>query len=263
LNGSYCAWILLGSCFLAGCGGAATDSTVFPPSGGDPPTGASTNPSTAIAGSGTTPASAAPLNTGTDTGTALPVATCVKPTTRVDIAANLDASAKLITRQWSPADPFANTNYVSMATIFDSLGRAHELAVTFRKVATNAFEYHALVDAYAGVWNLDGGTEVSAGVLSFLDNGALSKVTTTNVATVRFEGSAASGPIAVGFGESLAEGGSGLDGTISVSAAFLVVGQWQDGSACGGEASEQRPCAWPLDGQGLLGSLALDSSICE
>jgi flagellar hook protein FlgE len=262
LHGGCYSSILLVSGFLAACGGVATDSTAFPPPGGEAPTGASANPSTSTTGSGTTPASAAPLNTGTDNGSALPVPTCVKPTTRVNVAANLDATAKLITRPWSPADPFTDTNYVSLTPIFDSLGHEHELAITFRRSGEHVFEYHALVDTYTGVWNREGGTEVSAGVLTFLGSGALHSVVTTNAGPVRFEGSP-SRSITVGFGESIAEGGSGLTGTISVSAAFQMVGQWQDGSACGGEASAPLACHWPLDGQGLLDSSRLDSSICE
>jgi flagellar hook protein FlgE len=255
--------ILVVSCVLGGCGGVATDSTLSQPAGGDQNTGASAIPATSPPGSGTTPGTAAPLNTGTDNGAALPVAACVKATARVNIAANLDAGARLISARWSPADPFANTNYVSMMTIFDARGHDHELAITFRKVTQNAFEYHALVDTYTGVSNIEGGTEVSAGLLSFTPNGALSAVTTTNAAPVHFDGSAAPQWIAVGFGESMADGGSGLTGTISVAGTFLFVGQWQDGSACGGEAAEPRPCAWPIDGQGLLDPSRLDSSICE
>ena len=253
--------ILLVSCSLAGCGGVATDSSLSQPTEGEAPTGASAIPATSIPGSAT-PVSAAPLNTGTDNGAALLLPTCMKATTEVNIAANLDASTRFITARWSPADPFANTNYVSMTRIFDSLGQEHELAITFRRSGENVFEYHALVDTYTGVSNLEGGTEVSAGLLSFMPNGALSSVSTTKVAPVLFDGSPPQW-IAVGFGESVADGGSGLTGTISVAGAFLFVGQWQDGSACRGEATEPHPCAWPLDGQGLLDSSRLDSSICE
>ena len=264
LHGGCYSSIVLVSGFLAACGGVTTDSGAFLPPGGGTPTGASINPSTSTAGSGTTPAGATPLNTGTDKATALPVATCVKPTTEVRVAANLDASTALITRPWSPADPFTDTNYVTMMPIFDSLGNEHELAITFRRSGENVFEYHALVDTYTGVWNMEGGTEVSAGVLTFLESGALYSVTPKDAAPVRFEGAASPQSIAVGFGDPIAEGGGGLSGTISVSSAFLVVGQWQDGSACGGEASSPLACTWPLDAQGLLDvSHLLDSSICE
>jgi flagellar hook protein FlgE len=187
----------------------------------------------------------------------------MKATTRVDIAANLDASARSITARWSPSDPYANTNYVSMTTIFDSFGHEHELAITFRKSGTGTFEYHALVDTYAGVSNIESGTEVSTGLLSFAPSGALRAVTATKVAPVVFDGSPEPRWIAVGFGESMADGGTGLTGTISVASPYLVLGQWQDGSSCGGEASEPRPCAWPIDAQGLLDPSRLDSSICE
>jgi flagellar hook protein FlgE len=258
LQGRSCFSVFLASVILGGCGGVATDSSLFQPAGDDSHTGANT-----IGATSDVPNSpgAAPLNTGTDNG-APPPATCMKATTRVDIAANLDAGARSITARWSPSDPYANTNYVSMTTIFDSLGHEHELAITFRKSGMGTFEYHALVDTYTGVSNIESGTEVSAGLLSFAPSGALRAVTTTKVGPVVFDGSSEPRWITVGFGAPMADGASGLTGTISVASPFLVLGQWQDGSGCGGEAAKPHPCAWPIDAQGLLDPSRLDSSIC-
>jgi hypothetical protein len=90
------------------------------------------------------------------------------------------------------------------------------------------------------------GTEVSAGTLTFTTDGALNVVRTTSVAPVRFEGIAAPQTIAVDFGRSIAEGGSGFDSTISVHGETTVAGEWQDGAACGGQVIEPTPCTWPL-----------------
>jgi flagellar hook protein FlgE len=172
--------------------------------------------------------------------------TCATPTSRVTVAANLDAAPQALGAPWDSKDPYAQTNYVSIETIYDALGQEHALALTFRGAGANRYEYHALVDSYVAVAAEVNGTEVSAGVLSFMTNGALAAVTTTLSAPVRFEGIAAPQTIAVDFGRAVADGGTGFDSTISVRSATRVVGQWQDGAACGATVVKPTPCAWPL-----------------
>jgi flagellar hook protein FlgE len=214
--------ILLLSGLLAACSGRTIVSTYTPP----------------VAGT--------PENSSNDSVGAGLAATCATATSQVTIAANLDANAPLITEPWSAFDPFANTNYVTSTPIVDALGNEHELSVVFRRTAAHSYEYHALVDSYIDVASQQGGTEVSAGTLSFTNDGALETITTSKKQPVKFEGIAAPQSIAVDFGTPISEGGgTGFTGTISVAADFAVAGQWHDGASCGQTPEISKPCVWP------------------
>jgi hypothetical protein len=224
---------------LAGCSGTVIDRSTPPPaSRSDDPARASSsvdsNGDDAWFAPVTPPQFAAPSD-----------GTCSSATSRVTIAANLDSSAALIAEPWSPIDPFAGTNYIQVVSIFDAHDDEHALSVVFRRVAAHSFEYHAIVDAYSGIPDKDRGMEVSAGVLTFSPQGALASVVTTRRGTARFEGLAPQA-VAVDFGRSIEDGGTGLDGTISVAGGFTVAGQWQEGGACRLERTEPKPCAWPM-----------------
>jgi flagellar hook protein FlgE len=186
-----------------------------------------------------------PGNSSSDSVGAGLASTCATATSHVTIAANLDADAPVITDRWSAFDPFAATNYVTSTPIVDALGNEHDLSVVFRKTGPHAYEYHALVDSYVDVASQQGGTEVSAGTLSFTAEGALDSVTESKAQPVKFEGIGASQSIAVDFGTSIDEGGTGFTGTISVAASFATAGQWHDGASCGATPEIVKPCVWP------------------
>lgn len=171
--------------------------------------------------------------------------TCATATSHVTIAANLDSDAPIVAEPWSAFDPFAATNYVTSTPIVDAVGDEHELSVVFRRTGPHAYEYHALVDSYVDVASQQGGTEVSAGTLSFTAEGALDTVTETKAAPVKFEGIGAPQSIALDFGKSIGDGGTGFTGTISVAADFAIAGQWHDGASCGQTPELSKPCVWP------------------
>jgi flagellar hook protein FlgE len=218
------------------------DSSTTPPvyRGDDPGRAASGVGSSNEATDGDSTTNAAPF-----AAAAAPNDGCSHATSRVTIAANLDSEAPPLEEPWLAADPFAGTNYVQVVSIFDALDEEHALAVTFRKIASHGFEYHAIVDAYSGVPHLNGGIEVAAGVLTFTAQGALASAVTTTRGNVKFDGLPAQA-LAVDFGESIADGGTGLDATISVAGGFAVAGQWQDGGTCRLERPTPTPCAWPM-----------------
>lgn len=190
-------------------------------------------------------AASTPGNSSSDSVGATLSGTCAIPTSRVTIAANLDASAPLIDAPWSSFDPYDYTNFVASAQIVDARGEEHTLSIVFRKSAARAYDYHALVDSYVDVAQEQGGVEVSAGTLSFTTDGALETVTENESAPVKFPGIPVSQSIALDFGTSIEEGGDGFAGTISVAGAFAVAGQWHDGAACGRTPELSKACAWP------------------
>jgi flagellar hook protein FlgE len=152
------------------------------------------------------------------------------PTTRLDLAANLDAGATTPAAPWDPADPTATSNFSTSATVYDSLGAAHRVDVYFRNNGAGSWEWHAMVDG----GELAGGTpgtptEIASGALTFTTGGALDTETTT-ASSADFIGAAAGQAIAFDFGDAITtDGGTGLVGSTQFAAASSVTGVSQDG----------------------------------
>lgn len=75
-------------------------------------------------------------------------------TSKVTVAANLDARATVPVEEFDPARPQNTSNFASTVTVYDSFGNGHTATMYFRKTGDaekNTWEWHSLVD----------GTEVS------------------------------------------------------------------------------------------------------
>lgn len=168
------------------------------------------------------------------TGTTIPAT----PTAAVDLAVSLDANAPVLAAPWDPLDPAATSNFATSVTVYDSLGNAHESTVYFRKTAAGAWDWHAMVDGA----EVAGGTpgvpeEGGTGTLAFDTTGALTA--DAGASTWDFVGATAGQAITFDFGTSIAEGGTGLDGSTGLAGASHVVALQQDGFA-GGSVSGLR-----------------------
>ncbi|GAB3390893.1 flagellar hook protein FlgE [Azotobacter armeniacus] len=67
------------------------------------------------------------------------------PTDEVEATLNLDAGADAVTATFDATDS-ATYSYANTATVYDSLGNAHELSLYFTKTGTNTWEVHAALD---------------------------------------------------------------------------------------------------------------------
>ncbi|WP_349571469.1 flagellar hook protein FlgE [Azotobacter salinestris] len=68
-----------------------------------------------------------------------------RPTEEVAVTLNLDSASDIITATFDPTD--ANTySYANTATVFDSLGNAHELTMYFTKTGINTWEARTAID---------------------------------------------------------------------------------------------------------------------
>ncbi|MBN2526189.1 MAG: flagellar hook protein FlgE [Deltaproteobacteria bacterium] len=156
-------------------------------------------------------------------------------TRNVDITANLDSGASIPTAPWNLADPAFDpgvaSNFSTAITVYDSLGESHRMDVYFTKTGANAWSWAALVDdgdlggtpgAYAQVGN---------GTLSFTTDGFLNDDTSAPFA-VTFDG-ASPQDIQMDFGDSIVEGGTGLDGVTQYAASSIIRSQEQDGYGTG------------------------------
>jgi flagellar hook protein FlgE len=157
-----------------------------------------------------------------------------RPTSQLEISANLDASAALPSVAFDPANPENTANVSTAVQIFDSLGTPHQLSVYFEKTGTGQWSYHALMSGdelnppIAGM-----NVEVGNGALTFNGNGALDTRTTTTAISLNFPGATQNQPVNIEFGSTLAGGGSGLDGTTQFSMPSGISAQSQDGYSSG------------------------------
>jgi len=173
-----------------------------------------------------------------------------RATTAINVTANIDSSAKVITAAWDPQDPANTANFSTTMSIYDSLGNAHTADVYFRKTADNAWDYHVLVPGADLNPPVVGNSEVGSGALAFTDTGALNAETVTTAVSATFGGGATPAQaITLDFGTSIADGGTGLDGTTQFAGPSNVSSQKQDGYASGDFSGVS------VDGQGVVTGL--------
>jgi flagellar hook protein FlgE len=170
-------------------------------------------------------------------------------TEAMTVTANLDSNSVAPVAAWDITDPSSTSNFSTSMTVYDSLGNGHTMDIYFRRTVTNEFEYHVvasgddLVPAAPGT-----NVEIGSGTLVFDSNGALSSETASNI-SVSFAGATGPQAISLDFGESIAEGGTGLGGTTQFASANSVSAQSQDGYASGEFAGVA------VDGTGLVQGL--------
>ncbi|MDB4975442.1 MAG: protein of unknown function domain protein, partial [Myxococcaceae bacterium] len=134
---------------------------------------------------------------------------------------------------FTPVDPGTTSNFSGPVTVYDSLGNAHQTTVYFAKTSDSTYEWHALVDGS----EITGGTagsqiEGASGTLAFGTSGQL-QTSTTTASIWNFTNAEPGQEITFDFGKSVADGGTGLDGTTAFASASNVNATTQDGYAAG------------------------------
>jgi len=173
-----------------------------------------------------------------------------RATQAMNVTANLDSSAQVITAAWDPQDPANTANFSTTMSVYDSLGNAHTADVYFRKTADNAWDYHVLVPGADMNPPVVGNSEIGSGALAFTTDGKLDSETVTTAISATFGGGAtAAQAITIDFGTSIADGGTGLDGTTQFAGPSNVSAQKQDGYASGDFSGVS------VDGQGVVTGL--------
>jgi flagellar hook protein FlgE len=188
--------------------------------------------------------------TGTITGTLGPVQvksniSNPNPTSQVTVNSNLDSRDSLVaTPGFDVNNPINTSNHSNALTVYDSLGRGHVATIYYSKVATNTWQWNAVVD---GADSASGNTEVQArGYLEFNSSGALND---NNLAApagfpaagfpvgagFQFNGGASADQnITFNFGTDIAnDGTTGLSGTTQFGVLDSTSFQTQDGYAPG------------------------------
>jgi flagellar hook protein FlgE len=159
-------------------------------------------------------------------------------TTTVDITANMD-STSTIPAACSVTNPAGTSNFSTALTVFDSLGNGHLITIYFRKsieAATgNTWEWFGVVP---GADNANGTSdEIQAqGTLTFTPSGALNTESAITYPTGGFDfsgGATQNQAIAINFGTSIAEGGTGLTETTQFGSNSATLLQSQNGFSSG------------------------------
>ncbi|MEO8875811.1 MAG: flagellar hook protein FlgE [Polyangiaceae bacterium] len=155
-----------------------------------------------------------------------------KPTTAMNITANLDSTTTTPAAAFDPQNPAATSNFSTSMQVYDSLGTAHSVDVYFRNDGAGNWETHAIASGKDVAGGTPGtNTEIGTGTLSFNSSGALNSVA-MSPAAVTFNGAAAQN-VSFNFGTSIAAGGTGLTGATQFGSASNVSAQSQDGYASG------------------------------
>lgn len=173
-----------------------------------------------------------------------------RATENATITMNLDSASTIPTNAWDAQDPVNTSNGSTTMTVYDSLGDAHTMDVYYRKTADNTWDWHAVMSGEDMSPATTGNVEVGTGSLTFTSDGALQSVTGNSVTIPAFgSGATANQTITIDFGQSIADGGTGLSGTTQYASSTSVSSQSQDGYAAGDFSSVA------IDGDGVVRGL--------
>jgi flagellar hook protein FlgE len=179
----------------------------------------------AAAPDGTLSAAISDLTVGTGTVPA-------SPTANVTETVNLNSDAT-VPAAFSAADPTTTSSFSNTVTVYDSLGNSHEVTVYYRNGGGGTWDWHAMVDG--GDVGLPAGVPVevgTGGTLTFNTDGELANDASTAV-SFNFVNATAGQAITFDFGTSIAEGGTGLDGSTQFASPSTTTRLTQDGFAAG------------------------------
>lgn len=158
------------------------------------------------------------------------------PTSEVSLRMNLDSREGV--KVFDPKNPDKTSNFNSSITVYDSVGTARLVTLYFNKTADGTWDYHAMVDG-ADAQNGKAGelVEMANGKLVFDQKGnLLEEIEGTNSFNFN-KGAIAGQKIAFNFGESIKEGGNGLDAATQFGSKSSVSRHTQDGSSAATLAS--------------------------
>ena len=153
------------------------------------------------------------------------------PSSEVTLSMNLDSREPV--KKFDPANPEKSSNFNSSMTVYDNVGTARLMTVYYNKAADGAsWEYHAMIDGADAANGVPGTmVEQANGQLKFNQKGVLEEeIPGTN--SFNFNKGAAPGQkIAINFGTSLKEGGTGLDASTQFGSKSSIARHSQDGSS--------------------------------
>jgi flagellar hook protein FlgE len=137
-----------------------------------------------------------------------------KATSRVNLQMNLDIRAVAGAKEFDPQRPDLTSDYSNGFTVYDSAGNAHLVTMYFNKVEDGKWEWHAMVNGEEVTGGKKGQmVEAARGQLKFTTDGRLEESKITKNEFNFNKGALQGQKIEFNFGETVKEGGSGLQTT--------------------------------------------------
>ena len=157
-----------------------------------------------------------------------------------DVEVNMNLDSREQVKRFNPKNPEKTSSYNNSFTVYDSVGTARLITVFFNKLGNSVWEYHAMSDGkdVPGQESKAGALVPQAsGTLVFNKKGWLQREKVKDNA-FNFNGGAQKGQkIRFNFGESLAEGGTGLDSSTQFGSESTIARHVQDGATAAQLAS--------------------------
>lgn len=173
------------------------------------------------------------------------ISSAPRATSSVVINVNLDINEAILANPFDVTDPVNTSSYMTPITVYDATGNGHLVNVYFRKQDNDTWEWHALLDGAELEGGTPGNQEVATGSLDFTD-GKLQTETFTTPFSVQFFGTSGAQTIDFDFGNSIDEGGTGLDGSTEFAGGSTTKFLSQDGYTQGNLISIQ------IDNEGVV-----------
>jgi len=151
-----------------------------------------------------------------------------------DIKLNMNLDSRVNVKEFNPEDPENTSNFSHSVTVYDNVGTARLVTVYYNKNQDNNWTYRAMVDGN----DANGGepgkmTEMASGTLVFSDKGVLQEEIEGSNSFNFNKGAAQGQKIKFSWGESLAEGGTGLEATTQYGSDSAIARTTQDGATAG------------------------------
>jgi flagellar hook protein FlgE len=162
-----------------------------------------------------------------------PTALPATSTSAVRLGVNLNVGSTTPANAFDPASPANTSNFSTTMSVYDSLGKAHQITTYFAKTGSNTWDWHAVAPGAEIEGGVDGVPfEGASGTLTFDTSGAL-QTELTNTSVWNFKDATAGQEISFDFGTSIDDGGTGLDGSTNFANDSTTNASSQDGYAAG------------------------------
>ena len=149
-------------------------------------------------------------------------------TGKIDISMNLDTRVNV--KQFNPQEPEDTSNFSHSVTVYDNVGTARLITIYYNKAANNNWEYHVMADGKDAVGGESGKmVEMANGQLIFNDKGVLQQEVESSNSFNFNKGAAQGQKIKFSWGESISEGGTGLDASTQYGSESSIARHTQDG----------------------------------
>ncbi len=157
-----------------------------------------------------------------------------KKTETVDISMNLDIRADALPAGFDATKPNETSNYSTGVTVYDSAGNSHNLTMFFAKTGDNTWTWNAMAKGEETAGGTKGvGVVGATGTLQFTTDGKLQSQQIGSNSFNFAKGALPGQAINFKFGDAIAEGGTGVQGSTQYGTASDVYKHSQDGYTAG------------------------------